>query len=111
MPRIFQLSQLFFHLGLNRDIFNGKESHPWTITLPTNHVGIEEHPLKADPRKIVLDLKVINRVVLGYDLLQQFPKSRDISLAVSKIIDALVLRCTARRPELATELGIRGDHV
>jgi hypothetical protein len=49
-------------------------------------VNIEEHLLKADSRKIVLDLKVISRAVIGYDLLQQFPKSPDIPLAVSKII-------------------------
>jgi hypothetical protein len=85
------------------------ENHAWTITILLNPVGIEEHLLRADSRKIVLDLKVINRVVIGYDLLQQFPKSLDIPVAVPKIMDALVLGFTARRPELAVELGVRGD--
>ena len=72
------------HLSLRCHIFYGEENHAWTITILLNPVGIEEHLLKADSRKIVLDLKVIYRVVIGYDLLQQFPKPLDIPLAIPR---------------------------
>ena len=38
----------------------------------------------------MLYLKIINRVVIRYYFLQQFPKSPDIPLTLSKIIDSLV---------------------
>ena len=110
MPRIFQLPQLSFHLGLHRDIFNGEENHACIITLPLNQLGAQEHLLETYSREIVLDLKVINRDVVGYDFFQQFPELQDIPLAVSNIIDTLVFGFRARGPEYAIELGIRGDY-
>src|SRR5208337_3367550 len=44
------------------------------ITLPQNHAGLQEHLHKADSLKIVLDLKVINRVVKEPDQLSQTPR-------------------------------------
>ena len=74
--------------------------------------SIEKLPLVSSALSLRLVKPRLLAVLVRMIMSKSMPTpSLDIPLAVPKIIDALVLRFTSRRPELAVELGVRGDCV
>ena len=63
-----------FAAPLFGDILHREQNPLFVIDAP----GIEQHHLRADLRKIVLDLKVVKRVAFRQDLFEQFPKQNTL---------------------------------
>ena len=69
------------------DVGEGQQDRPVGAGLVEQHAGVEQHGASAQAGKVVLDLEVVHRRMLGKDRLQQDPQCRDIPLTVAKVVE------------------------
>ena len=68
--RLFERLLRPLHLG---DVLDGEQNH-LRLAVPIDPTGVEQHRLSADALKVVRNLEIVKRVVLGKDVFEQPPK-------------------------------------
>ena len=86
--QFFGLLQKLFLLPFDRraggDIREGEKDRPVRTVFVDNLSGVQDHGSAAEIGKIMLDLEIVHRDLLGDDGFQQDPQGRDVPLAVSQ---------------------------
>src|SRR5208337_1164247 len=75
------LSAMMSSIG---NVFHGEQNKTGLSTMLFHHSGVKNHSPAPDIWKVMLHLKVIERRLLRDNLFEEFPKPRDVPLAVTK---------------------------
>src|SRR4030042_2784938 len=106
-----RFAKLLLHPPALSDIFNGKKHHLRPAGALNDTPGFKPHYFASDGGKLVFNLKVLERGVLGEKVLQQFLEVWYIPLAVAHFVDQVVFRLPGRGLELLVKRSVRGFYL
>src|SRR4030042_2734371 len=102
-----RFAKLLLHPPALSDIFNGKKHHLRPAVALNDTPGVKPHYFASDGGKLLCNLKVLERGVLGEKVLQQFLEVWYVPLAVAHFVDQVVFRLPGRGLECLVKRLVR----